>query len=342
MKRTANTMNLRAINKETIRDYLKCVETSTKTDIAQATGLSIATCGNVLKELLISSEVLEIELQASTGGRPAKRFKYNANYGQIAIMYLRKEGGLHTIYWQVTDLLGKKLREHTLEVAEMTLKEIDGAVEVILRAYPQVKVLGLGIPGIVKDGCLFLCDFDRISHTNIAARIMTKYDIAVILENDMNASALGYYKRNAYQNEDHIAYIYFPVDDAPGAGLIINNTIIRGHSNFAGELSFLPLGITREDIKSIQFNQSAFADLISKMIQSINCVINPKTIILSGYRLSDPLIGTIEEHLKSLITAIHQPEIIFEEDIHDSYVCGLLALSMNQLKCSIELVERSL
>jgi hypothetical protein len=339
MKTIANTTKLREINKERVRDYLKTIETATKNDIARETSLSVATCGNVLKELLGVGEVLEVAHQESTGGRPARCFKYNGNYGQIALVYPRKEGTYYTIFWRVTNLLGDLLSEDIIEVKEMTLSEIDSCIDALFDLYDNIKVLSLGLPGVVKDGCLFMCDFDRISHTDIASHIKTSHDVDVIVENDMNATAYGYYERHQHPEED-IAYIYFPVDNPPGAGIILNRQILRGNSNFAGELSFLPLTSNRDAQKRIQYNEDAFGNLISKMIQCINCVINPKTVILSGYRISDPLVGLIEESLKILPSAMHQPNIVFEEDIHESYVDGLLALSMNQLKCKVDLITR--
>lgn len=340
MKTIANTMKLRSINKELIKEYLKTIDNSTKNDIAKSTGLSIATCGNVLKELIQSGEVLEIELQASTGGRPARRFKYNGDYGHIALLYPRKEGTRYTIFWRVTNLLGCVQEEVLFEVKEMTLKELDTTISLIFDKYHSIQALSLGLPGVVKDGSLFLCDFDRISHMDMSSHIKKKYDVEVIVENDMNATAYGYFNRNQYTDRDNLAYIYFPVDHPSGAGIIINNKVMRGFSNFAGELSFLPIGSSREEQKTIQYDQQAFATHISKMIQSINCVINPKTIILSGYRISDPLIGMIESDLRNLPSAMHQPQIIFEEDIHESYIDGLLAMALDQLKYEVALVTR--
>ncbi len=339
-KTAANTSNLREINKERIREYLKSTDTSTKNDIATITGLSVATCGNVLKELLETGEVTEVDHGASTGGRPARRFRYNGDFGQIALLYPRKEGIHYTIFWRVSNLLGELLEESINDVKEMTLNEIDSTIALIFSKYTNIKVLSLGLPGVVKDGCLFMCDFDRISHTNIAGHIQKKYAVQVIVENDMNATAFGYHQQHHHRADDNIVYIYFPVDHPPGAGIIIHNQILRGHSNFAGELSFLPIGTSRNDQRNIQYTKQEFADYISRMVQSINCVINPKKIILSGYRLSDPLIGMVEENLKTLSSAIHQPKLIFEEDIHESYLRGLLELGMNQLKCKVDLIAR--
>lgn len=53
---------------------------ATKPEVARATGLSVMTCGTILNELLVIAEVLELEIDPSSGGRPAIRYQYNADY----------------------------------------------------------------------------------------------------------------------------------------------------------------------------------------------------------------------------------------------------------------------
>ena len=61
-----------------------------KNSLSISTGLSIATCGNILKDLILSDEVIELDLAQSEGGRPARRFRYNENHELILIIYVRK------------------------------------------------------------------------------------------------------------------------------------------------------------------------------------------------------------------------------------------------------------
>ncbi|MBN2898390.1 MAG: ROK family protein [Clostridia bacterium] len=340
LKSIANTQNLRQINKESVKEYLISVDSATKNEIAMHTLLSVATCGNVLKQLLEAGEVTELPPQDSTGGRPAKRFKYNENFGHLAVLYARKEDTRHTLFWQISNLLGEALASDTIVVKEMTLQAIDEAVQFLFSLDYDIKVLSLGLPGIVKDGCLFMCDFERIKHTDMASHIKKRYKVAVVVENDMNATAYGFYKTHQQQG-DNIVYIYFPLHHPCGAGIIINNAILRGHSNFAGELSFLPIGVTREEQRDLQSRPAEFSQLIVKMVQCINSIINPKSVILSGRKIDTDLISTVNHSLRALPSAMHLPEITFENDIHENYVYGLVALGLEQLRCPVKLVART-
>ena len=63
-----NTKMVRKINSDVIRKVLRKNEELTKAEISSLTGLSIATCGNLLKLIVESGEVIEGELEQSTGG----------------------------------------------------------------------------------------------------------------------------------------------------------------------------------------------------------------------------------------------------------------------------------
>ena len=55
---------------------MRQVHTATRNEIASMTGLSVATSGNILKEMLSRNEVSEYRLEEPNGGRPAHRYEY--------------------------------------------------------------------------------------------------------------------------------------------------------------------------------------------------------------------------------------------------------------------------
>lgn len=62
-----NSIRVKRINQELIKEALKAMKQGTKAAVASVTGLSIATCGNILNELVETGEVIETELEASSG-----------------------------------------------------------------------------------------------------------------------------------------------------------------------------------------------------------------------------------------------------------------------------------
>lgn len=338
---TTNSMKLKQINIELVKSALKKEEYSTKTSIANATGLSVATCGNILKELLLTGEVLEIDLKPSTGGRPSRRFVYNENYAYVAVIYARKEGTYNSLSCVVSNMIGANIYETYIEHDDITIKEFESAVDMLLNLYPNIKVLGIGVPGVVRQGVIGICDFKNLSHIPIEEHLLKKYKLMVVAENDVNSTALGFYHKTQYKNTESMAYVYYPVEGNAGSGIIINGHILRGQSNFAGEVSFLPLGISFEEQGNIQKNSPVFSELVTKTIISINCIINPKSVVLSGYCFSEQRIESIKALLCTLTPDAHLPELIFEEDIHDSYIYGLTSMTLEKLSCSIKIIEKN-
>lgn len=51
---TNNTLRVKESNTNLILDTLKSLQIATRAEIARITGLSIATCGNILKDLVTS------------------------------------------------------------------------------------------------------------------------------------------------------------------------------------------------------------------------------------------------------------------------------------------------
>ena len=87
----SNTKNLRQINRDKVMDIFMEQETCTKNQLALATGLSLATITNILKELLASNEVLKDGELESTGGRKSVVYSLNSDYSRMLTISVNKE-----------------------------------------------------------------------------------------------------------------------------------------------------------------------------------------------------------------------------------------------------------
>lgn len=335
-----NSMQVKQLNTELLKSVLKREKYCTKPDLAKWSGLSVSTCGNILKELLETQEVIEISLNESTGGRPARLFMFNENYSSVATIYARKEKNQVTLSCSVSNLLGVPIFETTLEFKDVGLREIQTAVTLLLTQYPNIKVVGLGLPAVIHNGKIGCSDFPQLANLNIIKILEEQFSIQVIAENDVNATAMGFHKRNHLSNQDHIAYLYYPKFGNAGSGLIVHGQILHGSQNFAGEISFLPLGIPFEQQGELQKDLDGFSRFVTQTVQSINCVINPSTIILSGLSFSPEMKDRVQMKFQESVDAAHRPNLVFEEDIHENYLYGLTMIALEKLSCSIQIIER--
>ncbi|MDK2952363.1 MAG: hypothetical protein PWQ77_2028 [Kosmotogales bacterium] len=335
-----NSKELKKINIQNIKNVLKNNDYCTKISLAKKTGLSVATCGNLLNDLLKTGEVLEIEKEPSSGGRPSRKFIYNKNFSYISTVYVRKEGSTNSLSIFVINLGNEILFEKTFEYGDIGTTEIEYAVKRIIEKFPKIKILSIGIPGVVKDGTVSSCDFEKLDNKNLIDLFKKKYGLKAIVENDVNACAIGYFNKNLSANEESFVYIYFPMEGMPGSGIIINKKIIRGKSNFAGEISYLPIGTERDFQGKIQKNSDSFSEYVCNIVHSINCVINPGNIVLAGYSFSKEILEKVNVHLQAKIHKEHIPKITYERDIKGSYLEGLKYLAMENISEKIQIIKK--
>lgn len=170
-----NSIRVKEINRELIQQALKAMKQGTKSIISQATGLSIATCGNVLNELLETGEVIETELEQSSDGRPARRFVYNADFSYIACIYAKTGDGLLSLTYAVANSVGERVDGGYMEVMRvLDAAAIDHLVGTLIERYDQIKAVGIGIPGFVHQRVINICDIKELIHVPLKAQLREK------------------------------------------------------------------------------------------------------------------------------------------------------------------------
>lgn len=336
----SSAIELKQLNIERVKTILRSKESCTKISLANATGLSVATCGNILKELLATGEVIEINLAESTGGRPSRRFVYNKDFSHVLVVYARIEKGRISLVYTVSNLIGEVIFEGRAEYDGLTLGDIDDIVNEFIGKYPTIKVLALGLPGVVKDGRTETCDISSLSNIDVVQYFEERYSLSVAAENDVNCTALGYYNKAGYAEDENLVYVYYPIGSCPGAGIIINGQILVGVTNFAGEVAYLPHYVNSDEGETTQIDTLPFVQSVAETVTSINCLINPKTIVLSGFCFTDKVVASIRQAVESLLPQVHIPYIAYEVDIHESYTRGLITIALEQLSYNLKLVEK--
>lgn len=355
---------VKEINVDLIKSALMELGKSTKAQIADATGISVATCGKILNELCESGEVLETEIMSGGYGRPAKSYVYNGDYAMIACMYAITDCGKMTLSVMVSNLLGETQEEYTSVIEQSTYAVLEQTIADLGERYERLKVVSIGIPGYITNDVVGLCNFMDLMGLPLRQKLQEQFPAyKILVENDMNAAAFGFYKDNHTDGDAPIAFIYSPLnahtgvekllEENPdleltdeqktmmnlsinfGAGFVSGGRILRGFTGFAGEVSFLPVLITN---RSDQVDASVEA--ISYIIGSIVPILNPKTIALTGGYFDQQALQKIRDHCLRLIAPQHMPEIILRDSVHEEYVSGLFHLALEELSSSVVLVKR--
>lgn len=337
---TNNAIRMKQINVELIKAALKALPYGTKSTIASATGLSVATCGNILKELLASGEVIETELEQPNGGRPARRFAYNTNYSYIACLYVSTEGGSHSITYAVANTIGEVIEEQSRKRDIIHYDAIDDLIGELTEKYENIKGIGIGIPGVVRQGVIGVCDFKELAGVPLGGRLKEKYGLEINVENDMNAAVYGFYQKQQYEEDKTVAYVILLKDNPPGSGIMADGHILKGNTNFAGEVSFLPFGMSRDDQLDCWNSDTGFIPLAIQTIASLIAVINPETIALTGELITPAKLDAIYNRCLDVIPEEHMPRLMYREKVHDDYMNGLISITLESLTYSLQLVEK--
>ncbi|WP_232229193.1 hypothetical protein [Paenibacillus zanthoxyli] len=156
--RSTAYFQVKKMNVELVKNALKAQAIGTKASISSLTELSVATCGTILNELVAAGEVIEMEPDGPNGGRPAKQYKYNADFGCAVCLLVKTEGDIHSIRYSIVNLVSETVKETILELEHIDVDAIDRLIEQLVGENGNVQAIGIGIPGVVHHGVVGVCD----------------------------------------------------------------------------------------------------------------------------------------------------------------------------------------
>jgi predicted NBD/HSP70 family sugar kinase len=313
------TALVKEINTGLVRDILRRERRTTKHRLAEITGLSVVTVSSVLRTLTERREAFEEALVPSRGGRPAREYRYNADYACGAVIFGHEHRGGDAFFIRVVNLFGETLYGATAKLPEIRLGSFEKILDGLIKKYPAIKMIGFGLPGEEYNGVMTVNDYPSIRGSRFSDHYRNRYGLPVVFENDVNSAVLGYCSRHAVSGGSGIVYIYFPRNYPPGAGIVIDGKLIRGWKNYAGELKWLPLGI---DWEKRPRSSGGEAGVVSRIIQSVAAVLNPEKIILSGFASPENQIRRIKKNCESALGELC-PDIAVSEEFNLDFEQGI-------------------
>ncbi|WP_145149980.1 ROK family protein [Paenibacillus xylanexedens] len=337
-----NTQQVKRINVELVKNTLRSIGVGTKASIANLTKLSVATCGTILNELLQTGEIIDLGPDESSGGRPASRYQFNADYASVLCLIIRTEGGIHSITHTYANLNGEMADEQTLFLDEINVPVVEDLIANLIEQHHNVQAIGIGIPGVAHNGVIGICDVPELMYQPLGPRLKEQYeDVEVVIGNDMNLTVYGLYNQQQFEEEKNFAVVTFPENHFPGAGFIIDGRPLTGNTQFGGEVSFLPFGVSREEQLRMLKTTEGLQELVTKTLISIIAIINPAAIVVTGDTM-DPAMrdDLLQGCLDHLIPQEHMPELIIQRDTRREYVTGLVAVTLESLTYRIQVIEK--
>ncbi|MBC8529614.1 ROK family protein [Christensenellaceae bacterium NSJ-44] len=337
MGRSSNNAQVRLRNLQLIRDTLKTMAWGTKNTLAEQTGLSVATCGNLLSVMLEKGEVIELSADRPSGGRPARRFQYNADYYHTLCLACEAGGAGEKARagYTICDALGQTVKAGEAQLESPVRDGIEGLIAQALEAFPDIRAIGVGLPGVVAQGRVLSCDLVELQGLDLGGDWEKRFGAAVELCNDMNCCAYGYHQSAALPAGDTNAYLIFPQGGAgfgPGCGIVVEGKVISGSTHLAGEVGCLPYpGGLKKMLSDLEDAAGKIA-AASFVIAAIVAVVNPAVVTVSGAGVAQADLEAVRAACEAYIPEGHMPALVYRADNRADYLRGLLALTQQRLR----------
>ncbi|RFS81128.1 ROK family transcriptional regulator [Actinomadura spongiicola] len=306
--KTADPTMARAINDRLALDLLLERGPLTAPQLRALTGLSRPTVSDLI-ERLRDAGLIEAagESGADRRGPNARLYGLVADRAHVAGVNLRRDA----FHVSVADITGNELG-----VVSRRLPDDPDLVALIAQAIAEAgggrvpHTVVLGTPGLIHPRTGLVNDSGVHGwRPDLGPALRGRLDSRVILENEVNLSAIAEHRGGVAVGRDDFALLW--IDDGVGAAIVLDGRLRRGASGGAGEVALLRFG--GEDFCCLMeaeiardLGPEALADRIVQSVFVLVAVLDPGLVVLGGgigRRGGDHLAGLVAERLAAISPA---------------------------------------
>lgn len=257
---TITATEMRGINRSAVLDIIRREGPIARTEIAATLQVSLMTVIRIVDELIAEDLIRLTGKKEFSGGRRRPLLDFNAE-NHLVIGVDMNEAGLTGA---VADLSGNVLTDATLPLDppggiqyEPLVTLIEKLLEFARSTGKHIRGIGVGAPGITytENGLVQWAPTLEWRNFPVKEKLSERFQLPVILDNDVNLSALGEMWFGVAQNYTNLVLMI--VGHGIGAGVIIDGAVYRGSHLTAGEIGFLlpdrsHLGLRREGMGALE------------------------------------------------------------------------------------------
>ena len=311
-----------------VKNILRTKGSATKSELAQATGLSVVTIGNLLQELEQEGAVRAGGLVPSGGGRPSQCYEFQYRHQMVCAVKVLLCGGKSRLTLTVADLRADVLYEKEHTFPDLREEDVLNEAAAVCRQFPQIAAVQFGAFGHCNDQTLYLCDYLFLQQPEFLQKLQTACGRPVEFCNLCGAAVLGSCKRLGLETADAVQGYYFSADREPCAGTVWHDRVVSGHHGFAGEIS--PL---HPDWKSLDYSSTTDVCAAMELLLTISCCLfAPKQIVLYGNFWTDELLDRLHDYCSEMLYFQFEPHFIACTSFDTDSTLGLLHLALDQLE----------
>lgn len=339
---TGKSSALKHINAALVKDALRVCGTATRRELSEVTQLSQPTVNTIINMLRANNEVVCRGTASSSGGRCAELYALNHQSLYVVAVFAMPE----RLDFAVTN--GND--EIIVQGSAPVLVDADycGQIADLVRRlqsdYCNIRVVGVAVPSAVGEGggLYAVPQIQHLERKDLRKALEEQLQIPVVVENDVNVRALGYYRSQLAFKTNDMAYLH--LSTGLGAGLIINGHIYNGANHFSGEVSYLFAGteycggalekaVTNTDDPELQ------ALLLARIALGLICIINPPFLVMGGSRIHPQLIERVREICMKELPREVAKEFLYAADETTYLYRGISHLAQEHVDSTLRIVR---
>lgn len=340
----ANDVKLK--NRKSVYSLISTKEILSRTDISNEMNISSPTVMKIMnymqeKNIVIETQNVDLLKVGSSVGRKPQLYKFNKNLcSGIGIVlegkYLRI--GIVNLSGEIVERATMQCNSHfdssINKVFEVSINKILDSANIPLE---RVVGIGIGIPGIYdeKNNAVLVAPLIGVSKPTSVAFVTDyltdKFNVPVMLGNDVNMEVLGEYHSKKLSHDD---MLYISLGTGVGAGIILDGKLRIGNTFNSGEIGYMAFlgdyiagkdnpgwleskinleGLSKKfdfDVMDKNIGEDKIEEIIQYVsipialcINNITTVLDLKNITIGGIlteRLGDRFVALVEEKVKQL------------------------------------------
>ena len=239
----------------------------------------------------------------------------------LCLALIRNSNRVHIVY-RLYDENNGILENNEIIKPTLTIQDYYDVIDSVLAKYPDIKVIGLSTPGIIRGDRIISMGLEGLEEISIKHDFTSKYHQKFVFSNDANTIALGYY--SSTENCSSLSFVFQPIISHSGAGHIVNDRLIVGHHHVAGEIQYLPLSYSKDVLELHQTPEGAI-EAMAKTITSIISFLDPQIIVIYCFLITD--IEELKKEVAKYIPKEYIPQIVSVDYLQEYMLLGTLLLS---------------
>ena len=303
-------------------------ESYTKQQIAQQTGLSVASCNTYLNEMERTGEVIGEKQKSHDVGRNAVVYQLNKEFESILCIYFELIQGIKSMTAAVLSPIGNLLHQEVCQYDLLDASVIEENVAHLLQQFPNVSQIVVGTPSIAEHGVIRHSDILELEHVPLKTQLEETFQRPVFIANDMHYKVYGYYRQEQLSDEI-VTLVNYPSGVLPGTATIHKRVLLTGRNLFAGMVGFLDYGMGQEEQIKRLHRPTAEPFIIQATIALIS-ILNPHRLLFTGDLLGEDDLERIGIACQKYIPKEYMPDFVFLPSTELYYLKGMYWMAMDR------------